>query len=238
MSESGAYLDDVEVILFDFDGTVADSIPLLLESFRYASRTVLGAALPDELLLANVGRPLIDQMRVVAPDHADELLRVYREHNLAHHDKMISAYPDVGEVLGGLAHRGYRLGIVTSKARALADKGLEVLGLEDTFEVVVAFEDTGEHKPGGEPVGYALEVLEVPASRAAYVGDSPFDVASGRAAGVRTIGVTWGAFREDTLVGAGPDLIIRAWRELLEVLPSRCRARIECAGCASGARKG
>lgn len=217
MSRTRALLDGVEAILFDFDGTLADSIPLILESYRYATRAVLGRPLPDEILTANLGRPLIEQMRILVPEQADELMRVYREHNLANHDRMIGVFPHVREVLDALAARGYALALVTSKGRELARRGLEATGLADLLATVVGLEDTEAHKPDPAPVLAALERLGVASERAAYVGDSPFDLAAGRSAGVWTVGTTWGPFSSLELERAEPDALIDDPRQLLEL---------------------
>src|SRR5450756_1090756 len=86
-------LRDIRAVLFDLDGTLIDTVELIRVSFRYATRTVLGEELPDEITMANVGQPLARQFHDMAPRHAEELLRVYREFNHAHHDELAKDYP-------------------------------------------------------------------------------------------------------------------------------------------------
>ena len=95
MSDVAGY----DPILFDLDGTVIDSVELIRESHRHAVRTVLRKELPDETLVALVGRPLIDQMRQFSVEHADELLRVYRTWNHSHSDEMLRAYHGIDRLL-------------------------------------------------------------------------------------------------------------------------------------------
>ena len=196
-------------ILLDLDGTVIDSVALIRESHRHAVRTVLGQDWEDDRLVANVGRPLIEQMAVFAPDRADELYAVYREWNHANTAALLLAYPEIPDALRELRDAGRTLGIVTSKSRDAVDLAWGVLpGLAGLFGVVMAAEDSARHKPAPDPVLGALERLGASPEGACYVGDSPFDIESGRAAGVVTIGVTWGFFSRAALEEAGPDLIV------------------------------
>jgi pyrophosphatase PpaX len=93
-------------VLFDLDGTVVDTVELIVESFRHATRTVLGRELPDEHILAGVGQPLRAQMERLSAAHAQELYDVYREYNHRRHDELIRGYEGVEEVLRELRAGG------------------------------------------------------------------------------------------------------------------------------------
>jgi pyrophosphatase PpaX len=201
--------------LFDFDGTLVDSVGLILDSFRHATRTVLGRTLPEEELLAGVGRPLIDQMRVLGGDRAQELYDVYRDRNLRRHADLLRPYAGVTPMLDGLRDRGCAIGIVTSKMRDTVLLGLEHVPL-GRFDVVVTCEDTARHKPEPDPVRHGLELLRADPGDAVYVGDSPYDLRAGRAAGVRTAAALWGAaFPEAVLRAERPDRELRRPEEAL-----------------------
>ena len=101
-------------VLFDLDGTVVDTVALIRESHRHAVRTVLGLDLSDDELTANVGRPLIDQMRAFSDEHADALLAAQRSWNHAHTAELIASYPGMDDLLRRLHEAGCRIGIVTS----------------------------------------------------------------------------------------------------------------------------
>jgi pyrophosphatase PpaX len=211
-------LKKVKAVLFDLDGTVIDTIDLIRSSFRHATTQVLGQSLPDEVLLQNLGTPLLDQMKVFSPEKAEELVKVYREHNQAHHDRMVKEYPDVVTVLTGLKKKGYRLAIVTSKSGPLARRGLEVLGLGPYFEVLVSMDDTTEHKPLPAPILAALQKLGCGPDEAVYIGDSPHDLRAGKAAGVLTAAALWGPFPLERLLAEKPDLVLDKMTDLLEIL--------------------
>jgi pyrophosphatase PpaX len=181
-----------ETVLFDLDGTLIDSGSLILSSFQHATRTVLRREIPAEVLMANVGgHGLLAQMREFDEEQADELVRVYREHNIAAYDAVL-AFEGIDDVLAWLRDAGCRLGVVTVKNRATVDLTFELLTIGRYFETVVTGDDTERHKPEPDPLLLALGQLGVGASTAAYVGDSPFDIRAARAAGMTAVAAGWG----------------------------------------------
>jgi pyrophosphatase PpaX len=190
--------------LFDFDGTLVDSVELILDSLRHTTRTVLGRVVPDDVLRARVGRPLAEHMRELDAERADDLVAVYREHNMRRHADLLRPYPGVAEMLAGLRGRRARVGIVTSKMRPAVDAGMALVPLGE-FDAIVTCEDTDRHKPDPAPVLRGLELLGAEPETTVYVGDSPYDVRAGRAAGVRTAAALWGAFPAAVLRAEQPD---------------------------------
>ena len=210
----------IDALLFDFDGTLVDTIELILDSFRYATREVLGAALPAEELMRHVGKPLIKQMRDFTDDEeiAQELLRVYRVYNHARHDDLAREYPGVEETLAQLKSRGMPMGIVTSKGRIMTDKGMERFGIGRYIDTVVTADDVDIHKPDPYPVRYAAELLGVDPLRCAYVGDSPHDMTAAIGAGAVSIAALWGAFPRAAVLKPGPEFAIEHMADLIELL--------------------
>lgn len=200
----------VEAVLFDLDGTVVDTIPHILASFRHATAEVLGAALSDEVLMHHVGVPLARQMRYFTEDEAeaDRLLVSYRAFNHKTHDDMAKLYPNSVAALTALRAAGLPMGIVTSKSRVMAERAIALFGLGHFFDVLVTADDTERHKPDPLPVVHASGILGVDPSRLVYVGDSPADIAAGKGAGAATVGAAWGVASVERLVEAGPDAII------------------------------
>ncbi len=192
-------------VIFDLDGTVVDTVELIVESFRYATRTVLGEQLPDEVITAGVGQPLMAQMERLSPRNACELYYVYREYNHRRHDELIRGYAGVEEMLQALKAAGRKLGIVTSKSEDTTAMAFRAIGLKEHFDAVVTASDTTEHKPSPVPIRLCLERLGAVADTAIYVGDSPVDILAGAAAGTTTAAVAWGVFGPDALLAASPD---------------------------------
>lgn len=106
-----------EAVIFDLDGTVVDSVDLIVASFHHATREVLGREFTHEETIRGVGKPLLEQMAALSPEHADELVRSYRDFNHREHDGMLKLYDGVESLLLRLREAGVRLGLVTSKSR-------------------------------------------------------------------------------------------------------------------------
>jgi len=206
-------------VLFDLDGTLIDSGEIILSSFRHATKTVLEQEIPDEVLAAAVGGSNIyEQMRAFDEERAEELVRVYREHNEPLHDDLV-AFEGIERVLERLEAEGRQLGIVTAKRRRTVDLAFAILPLEAFFDTVVTSEQTQHHKPHPEPVLTALERLGAKPEGAAFVGDSPFDMGAGKAAGVFTVGVSWGKIHPvERLLETGADAVVHSPEELFDVL--------------------
>jgi pyrophosphatase PpaX len=211
-------------VLFDLDGTVVDTVELITESFRHASRVVLGHDTPDEQILAYVGQPLMQQMRLISPDHAQELYDTYREYNHRRHDELIRSYAGIEAALQALRAAGRRLGLATSKSADTTEMAFRAVGLREHFDAVVTASDTTAHKPSPEPLLLCLERLaalrpgEQPdPSHAIYVGDSPFDIQAGRAAGMATAAVTWGMFSRRSLESSEPDYVVQEPGDLVKL---------------------
>jgi pyrophosphatase PpaX len=203
-----------ETVLLDLDGTVIDSVALIRESHRHAVRRVLGLELADEALVANVGRPLPEQMAHFSEEHVEPLLAAYQEWNEANTTRLLRAYDDLDTMLVHLRDAGVRLGIVTSKRARMVALAWDVLPLHGLFDVVITADDTRRHKPDPEPIAIALERLGAEAATAAFVGDAPFDIRAGNAAGVHTVGVTWGFFTRAQLELESPDDLVDTVAEL------------------------
>ena len=197
-----------EPIVFDLYGTVVDTVALIRASFRHASRVVLGEELPDEVLLAGVGRPLMDQMRALDAARAQQLYDAYREFNHRVHDEMIAGFAGMEAELGRLRAAQRRLAIVTSKSADTTAMAFRAVGLRQYFDAVVTASDSHAHKPSAEPLLLALERLGAAPDRAVYVGDAPVDVAAGKAAGVATVAGRWGVFSPAALAAAAPDFTV------------------------------
>lgn len=211
----------LEAVLFDFDGTIANTIPHILASFQHATAEVLGEALADSILMHNVGIPLAQQMLELSEgdqDIADRLLVSYRTFNHATHDQMATLYPGSLEVLSALKAQGMPMGVVTSKGTPMASRGLDLFNLRDFFDVVVTADDVPVHKPDPYPVVHAAELLGIPVGATAYVGDSPHDMESARRAGSVAIAATWGVSDRDRLVAAGAEYVLDDIRELPKLI--------------------
>jgi pyrophosphatase PpaX len=197
----------LSTFLFDLDGTLIDSIELILRSYRHTLRAHRGVEPPDAVWMSGLGTPLSVQFRHFTDDPAeiDAMVATYRAYNLAHHDALVRPYDGVVEAVRELAKRGKTLGLVTSKMRSGALRGLRLAGLEEAFGVIVGSDEVTHPKPHPEPVLVALERLDAAPADTVFIGDSRHDLECGRAARVRTAAVLWGPFARGDLEDLAPD---------------------------------
>lgn len=204
--------------LFDLDGTLIDSIELILNSARHAFAGRAGHVPDDAEWLSGVGIPLATMFRRYARDEGEveALIAKYREYQLEHHDRLTRCYDEVVETVDFLRAAGHPCAIVTSKTGWLARRGLEHVGLAHHFDVIVGCDSCERHKPEPEPVLLALEKLGYGPGEAVFVGDSVHDMFAGNAAGVATVAALWGPFDREDLAAAQP----RYWLERIADLPT------------------
>lgn len=210
-------------VLFDLDGTLIDSIGLILASKKYAFEKCGATSPSDEEWLTGVGTPLRTMFERYATDAGtiDRLIAAYREHQFAHHDLLVRSYDGVRETLAALHRNGHPLAVVTSKTEALAHRGLEHVRVREYFELIIGCDSCERHKPHPEPVLTALDRLGYSPSEAVFVGDSVHDVEAGNAAGVLTIAALWGPFSRDQLAIAGPGRYLERIGDILQLLAER-----------------
>ncbi|HJU65005.1 MAG TPA: HAD-IA family hydrolase [Gemmatimonadaceae bacterium] len=204
-------------LLFDLDGTLVDSVELILASFRHAFKAHLGEAPPDDAWITGIGTPLITQIRGLVPGNeqlAQEIAASYRAYQRDHHDAMLREFEGVRDTLELLCGLGHPTGLVTSKMGDMAHRALTFTRLADLVDVIVSADICERHKPDPEPVHMALRALDYRPHEAFFVGDSTHDIVAGNAAGVVTVAALWGPFSRETLERASPTYLIEHIREL------------------------
>jgi pyrophosphatase PpaX len=194
-------------VLFDLDGTLVDTLELLLASARATFTGRAGRVPTEDEWREGIGTPLARQLEPFAAGAADldALVASYRTYQGEHHDRLTRPYPGAVHAVAVLRERGHPLAIVTSKANSVTHRTLAHVGLDDAFPVVVGSDSCAQHKPHPEPVHTALALLGYAPHEAVFVGDSPHDLHAGRAAGVVTVAAAWGFFGRAVLDEAGAD---------------------------------
>lgn len=205
-------------VVFDLDGTIVDSVELIIVSFQHAMREVLGQEVSREEAILHVGRPLREQMMMFSPEHADELVTSYRDFNHREHDRMLTLYDGIVQLLEDLRSAGVKIGLVTSKSRYTTQMAFDLTGIQHLFDATICADESPRNKPSPDPILACLKDLGVAPEDATYVGDSPADVQAARAAGVYAIAVTWGVFAAETLAAEKPDRLVHTIPELAEAL--------------------
>jgi len=204
----------LKAALFDLDGTLLDSLPLITSTFQKAFKQ-FNIPWGNGDVVKWIGRPLVEIARHFAGNERwEEFINLYQSIYAVDHDCYTRLYPGAIETLAGLKQEEVHLGIVTSKRRPATMRSLEFLRLTDLFNVIITANDVARHKPDPEPVLKALEILDISPDNAVFVGDSPFDIASGKRAGVYTVGVTWGMADSEELKRCKPDELLDDWKGL------------------------
>lgn len=191
--------------LFDWDGTLADTAEISFQTYvaLFASFDIAYGRGDFERTYSPDWYRTFEAMglpRTRWPEADARWLELYaRERS--------QLLPGAADGLGRLRERGLLLGLVTSGTRSRVERDLQRLEVGDFFGVVVCGGDTANRKPHPEPLLVALDRLGVAASDAAYVGDSPEDMAMSRAARVYSIGIPGGFPNHAALAASGPDLL-------------------------------
>ena len=209
----------IRTVLFDLDGTLIDSLRLILDSYHHTLSQHGLPARSDADWLKGVGTPLTVQLAEWRDEIGtiEALIATYREYNLKHHDRMVTVYPGVLPAVRELKAAGLQTGLVTSKNRHGALRGLTLVGLEALMDVLVCADEVTNPKPHPEPVQKAVALLGADPRSTVYVGDSVHDMHSGRAAGVRTAAALWGPFPRIQLEVAEPDYWLETPGDLLKL---------------------
>lgn len=195
----------IKGILLDFDGTIANTGELILSSFAYAVKTCLGKEAKREEMLATFGLVIHDAFFQFTQDEnkITEMRDVYRETHNKNHDRMIKIYPGVKEAFESWKKNGIGIGVVTSKKSPMVTHGLEILGLLDYVDVIVAADNVTNGKPDPEPMLKGIEMLGFKPEECIAVGDSPFDIMSGKRAGMKAYAVSYTDLDKNRFVGEG-----------------------------------
>ncbi|TLS38531.1 pyrophosphatase PpaX [Pseudalkalibacillus caeni] len=208
----------INTLLFDLDGTLINTNDLIIASFTHT----LGQYYPEkysrEDIIGFIGEPLVESFASVDEERAEEMVEVYRKHNVENHDLLVTEYEGVFETIKTLQENGFKLAIVTSKMRNTVEMGLKLTNLDQFFDVVVTVDDVENPKPNPEQLNKAMEQLGSSPEQAMMVGDSQFDIQAGKNAGVKTAAVSWSIKGRDFIEKQNPDYLLENMADLLDIL--------------------
>lgn len=212
-------MDKFKYVFFDLDGTLIDTVPLILESFNYTFMHHFGETRPEEETISYIGMPLMNHLKSIYPGKEEELAKTYREYNELKHDNSVAIFIGIYDMIKHLYEKGIALGVVTSKRRELAVRGLKLFNLYDYFLFVNGAEESLRHKPNGEPLINAMKAAGVDnKDDVLYVGDSPLDILCAKDAGVKSAAVAWTYSPRAELEKVEPDIFLEKPIDLLKYL--------------------
>ncbi|MGC4376844.1 pyrophosphatase PpaX [Fictibacillus sp. Mic-4] len=208
----------IDTLLFDLDGTLINTNELIISSFLHTLNQYFPDQYNREKVLPFIGPPLIESFETVDKERAEELVKTYREYNLAHHDELVTEYEGVYETIEKLHQKGYKLGIVTTKMRHTVNMGLKLTGLDQFFECIVPLDDVKRAKPDPEPIERALAILDSVPEKTIMVGDNKHDILAGKNAGTKTAGVAWSIKGRAYLEEFQPDYMLENMSDILAIV--------------------
>lgn len=209
-----------KLIIFDFDGTLADTTATILQTYRASIKSMDAPMRTDAECQATIGLPLKEGFRQLFPAESDEWLDqcVATYHRIFETNKkqlLPKLYPGVYETLETLSRMGVKMTVASSRNHASLTEMCEDNNIAKFFTLILAADDVTRAKPHPEPVLVTLAKLNVEPTEAIVVGDMPVDIAMGAGAGCRTIGVTYGNSTRQSLTAAGATHIIDSLPSLL-----------------------
>jgi pyrophosphatase PpaX len=205
-----------DIALFDLDGTIADTLPLIYEASDAAFVPALGSGFTPAEIRSMFGPPDHEIIRRrVSADAAAAAIERYNRHYEERHDALVTAFPGMAALIRRCAGAGMRLGVITGKSRLTALVSLDRLELRSAFGAIYAGDDVERQKPDPQALLLALADLGMSnGERAVMIGDAAADVIAGKAAGLATIGVRWGSPEVHETEAAQPDQLVSTVAEL------------------------
>ncbi len=203
-------IQQIDLIVFDLDGTLADSLPDLTNAANYACRSLGLPEHPAEAVKGMIGggeRKFVE--RFLGPGKEgllEEGLKLYLDYYSSHCGDLTRIYPGVKETLPLLA--GKKLAVLSNKLQRLTEKVLRTLGLFPFFAAVRGGGRGLPLKPAPEPLLDLMQELQTEPGHTLMVGDKTADVSAGRGAGALTLGVTYGYGDPEVLKAAAPDFLV------------------------------
>lgn len=199
-------MNQIRAVIFDLDGTLADTIPLICASWNAAVPLYTHKTYSDAEVISRFGIPDSAMIRKEIPGRSAELaIDVYHEFYEKNHGQ-VTIFPGVQELLRELQHREIALGVMTGKSRETADITLRLLGWKDLFDSVVTGDEVDHQKPNPEGPLKVAKVLRADPAQCAFVGDSPADIGAGKNAKMLTIAAAWSSIYIEKIRALGPDV--------------------------------
>ena len=201
---------NINTIIFDFDGTLADTLPLCYYSLQTVFKTFDFKCFSDNQIKEMFGptEPNIINKYLVH-NNKHEAIELYFTTYLEKHDESVIPNPEITSMLNILKENGYKLGIVTGKSSKSLEISLKFLEIEKLFDCKITGDDVTKPKPDPEGINKLLTILNINNGEAIFLGDSDADVLAGQKANVYTIGVQWLPNIQTSQFSIPPDDILK-----------------------------
>lgn len=213
---------NLKAVVFDLDGTLADTIPLTVFSLKEVTRELTGKELSDEDILAEFG-PIDTEIirKLVDNDMSERSVDVYIQNFTDNFNRFVKPIDGIEKLLKYLKEYGFRIGLFTGRSRLACHIVLEKLGIRQYFDEIFAGDDTSNPKPDPEGILKTFEKLNIPGGECAYVGDCDVDVLASKAAGSTSILALWSSTGNKDNIKFNPDKYFYKPQEFIDWLESQ-----------------
>ena len=213
-------MKQIDLIIFDLDGTLINSLKDIAVSLNYALEVLGLGRLSEEKVMGYIGSGIKKLIEDVLGSESDSrvpaMINLFREHHNKHLLDNTVLYPGVREILEFFSRK--KKAVISNKNKEFSVAVLRGLGAEHYFDVLLGPEDTRERKPSPEPILNVLTRLNIAPLKTVMVGDNPIDVEAGKAANVLTCGVTYGFCKKEDVQRTNPDFLIGDIIELKKLI--------------------
>lgn len=179
----------IKGVIFDFDGTLADTFPLIFDAFRTALAGYTDHIYSDEEFTRYFGPSEDGILERIVPEHWTVAMEIYLAEYKRNHPRYVKLFPGIPELLEQLKEKGARLGIITGKSEASLKISLEALNLESYFDALAAGAPERANKDTN--LRKVIEQWDLKPAEVIYAGDAGSDIVFAREAGVIPVGVYW-----------------------------------------------
>jgi HAD superfamily hydrolase (TIGR01549 family) len=219
----GNVVKKIECVIFDLDGTLLDSRECSIKATK-AAFTEMGLKVPSEVVIEHyMGIPIEESFfkmseQPLDQETATELIRVFRTYYQTYEESTLNVFPEIPHVLEILMKRKVPCFVVSSKKTAVVKRNLAAQNLVAFFEEIIGSDTVSHYKPHPEGINKVVTQYQFDPTRTIMVGDAIFDIQMGKAAGVKTIAVTWGSHDAKKLSADKPDALAEAPQDILDYI--------------------
>jgi len=207
-----------DLVCFDLDGTLVDTFPFIIESYKHAVISKYGRIKESvKDITSQIGLPIKYFFASYPEEDRQFLQDEFSKHNDLLQSKGVPFFSGVKEMLFELK-KHVKIGLVTSKRNVPLYEWLKKVGFDCLFDVVIGRNDTTIHKPNAKPLELAMEKVGVTKEKTLYVGDAIFDVLCAKNAGASSCLVGWTALTNAEIIEINPDYIIKETSELFNII--------------------
>jgi pyrophosphatase PpaX len=209
----------MKAIIFDFDGTLADTLPVCFYAFQSVFKEFDDIEVTSDEIKSMFGPSETGIIKEnLKNSNWEKAIELYYQKYREKHAELVMVNEELNDLLQLLKKQGYKLGIVTGKAKESLIISLDHLNMSEIFDVIITGDDVSIPKPHPEGLNQALALLNVTNDEALFLGDSDADIKAGKQANVRTIGVQWLPNYQTQEFSIQPDQTISHVSEFIESL--------------------